>query len=136
MAAIKAVIYLATEDNGRKSIADIVAHTGENVHTLGKLLPRLVKASLINSQKGPNGGFFVDDWQKALPIEKVVLCIDGEEVFKRCGLGLSACSACEPCPFHVAYEPIRKQFQLLCQSHTVADLSATAEAGNTWLVRA
>lgn len=136
-AAIKAVIYLASgEEGSRKSIVQIAADTGENIHTLGKMLPRLVKAGLIRSNKGPNGGFYVDARQKTFPIEKVVLCIDGEDVFKKCGLGLSTCSACQPCPFHVAYEPIRKQFQELCRRHTVADLCAPLHEGLTCLVRA
>lgn len=136
-AAVKAVIYLASEAAGsRKSIADIAADTGENVHTLGKLLPRLVKAGLICSQKGPNGGFYVSEQQKTYPIEDTVVCIDGADVFRKCGLGLSECSACQPCPFHAAYEPIRRQFQELCKSHTVADLCAPLHEGLTWLVRA
>lgn len=135
-AAIKSVIYLATQSGEqRASIADIAAETGENVHTLGKLLQKLVKAGLICSQKGPNGGFYVTDRQKTFAIERTVVCVDGPDVFKKCGLGLSACSACQPCPFHAAYEPIRRQFQQLCKSHTVADLCTPLHEGLTWLVR-
>ena len=65
-ASIKAVIYLGSKsDSGKKSsIKEIAEFSNENEHTVGKLLQKLVKEKIINSAKGPNGGFCISAKQK------------------------------------------------------------------------
>ena len=94
-AAIKAVIYIGSQKdaNAKSSIKEIAQYIDENEHTVGKLLQKLVKKNIINSVKGPNGGFYITDKQKEKKIIVIVQAIDGEEVFNQCGLGLSKCSA-------------------------------------------
>ena len=58
--AIKAVIYLASRfESGEKAgIKEIAVYINASEHTVGKMLQTLVKEAVINSSKGPNGGFF------------------------------------------------------------------------------
>ena len=93
--AIKSVIYLASKrDSGEKSsIKEIAAFIAASEHTVGKLLQTLVKKKIINSSKGPNGGFYISGTQYTKPIVRIVEAIDGPEVFKECGLGLKKCSS-------------------------------------------
>jgi Rrf2 family protein len=134
--AIRAVIYLASKtDQGAKSgikeIADII---DASEHTVGKLLQVLVKHSVINSTKGPAGGFYISASQKRQPIMSVVEAIDGKELFKECGLGLSKCSSRHPCPVHNEYKLVRDMFEKLCHEKTIADLGGPVTAGLTYLV--
>ncbi|HNK42482.1 MAG TPA: Rrf2 family transcriptional regulator, partial [Flavobacteriales bacterium] len=57
-ASIKAVVFLGSKlaSGERSSLKEVAAYTGENEHTVGKLLQRLVKSGIIQSAKGPRGG--------------------------------------------------------------------------------
>src|SRR5438309_11342749 len=92
--AIKAVILLATKyDSGeRAGIREIAAHLQASEHTVGKLLQTLARQGVINSTKGPSGGFYLSKAQLAQPLIHIVEAIEGKGVFKGCGLGLSRCS--------------------------------------------
>ena len=134
--AIKAVIYLASKfDLGQKaSIKEIAEYIDASEHTVGKLLQILVKENVINSTKGPTGGFHINSIQRVQPIINIVFAIDGREVFNQCGLGLSKCSATHPCPIHNDYKAVRDLFQHVCSTKKVSDLYGTVNTGLAYLV--
>src|SRR3569832_834658 len=123
-AAIKAVIYLGskTESGGRAGIREVAEFIDENEHTVGKLLQKLAKEELINSAKGPNGGFYISGKQKNQPIIKIIEVIDGKDVFYECGLGLSKCSESKPCPIHDDFKVVRELFKKICSEKSIRDL--------------
>ena len=134
--AIKAVIYLASkfesgEKAGMKEIAEFI---NASEHTVGKILQTLVKENIINSAKGPAGGFYITAKQKSQPIINVINAIDGQEVFDQCGLGLSKCSATHPCPMHDDYKKIRDQFKVMCRQKRISDLCETVNDGLAYLM--
>jgi len=135
-ASIKAVIYLGSKsDSGKKSsIKEIAEFINENEHTVGKLLQKLVKEKIINSAKGPNGGFCISAKQKRQPIIDIIHAIDGKDVFKQCGLGLSKCSETRPCPFHDDYKLIRELFKKMCSEKNVSDLYENVNSGLAYLI--
>src|SRR5688572_14892457 len=105
--AIKAVVSLASNSGEKAGMKEIARLIDASEHTVGKILQVLVREEIINSAKGPNGGFYITGKQKNQPILKVIEAIDGREVFDQCGLGLSKCSATHPCPIHDEYKIIR-----------------------------
>jgi Rrf2 family protein len=135
-AAIKAVIYLGLqlETTVRPGIREIAGQINENEHTVGKLLQKLVKADIIKSRKGPNGGFYITEEQSRQKIIKIVDAIDGEGVFRQCGLGLSQCSETHPCPLHNEYKPIRNMFEALCRTRQINELYSPVNTGLAFLV--
>jgi Rrf2 family protein len=133
--AIKAVIYLTSkfesgEKAGIREISDVI---DASEHTVGKLLQTLVKEGVINSSKGPSGGFYIDAKQKHQAIINVVEAIDGKDVFRKCGLGLSKCSSAHPCPIHNDYKTIRDLFENLCRRKKMSDLCAPVNDGIAYL---
>ncbi|MCB0773010.1 MAG: Rrf2 family transcriptional regulator [Flavobacteriales bacterium] len=134
-AAIKAVIFLGSRlaTGERSSLREVAAYIGENEHTVGKMLQKLVKAGLICSAKGPTGGFYLTPKQADQRVVRIVEAIDGRDIFNNCGLGLSKCSDAHPCPFHERYKPIRDQFRQLCESHRVRDLYEEVNSGLAYL---
>lgn len=135
-AAIKAVIFLATrtEQPQRFGMLEVANHIGENEHTVGKLLQKLVKADIIKSAKGPNGGFYMEAHQLQQPIIQIVHAIDGEQLFTECGLGLSKCSHTHPCPIHNDYKKVRDGFENLCRENRIADLCKPVNDGVAYLI--
>jgi Rrf2 family protein len=134
--AIKAVIYLAAkyesaEKSGIKEIAEFI---DASEHTVGKMLQSLVKVQVINSAKGPNGGFYITTTQKKQPIINIIEAICGKDVFKQCGLGLSKCSSTHPCPIHNDYKVVRDLFEKLCREKKICDLCEPVNNGLAYLI--
>ena len=134
--AIKAVIYLAAKfDSGEKaSIKEIAEFIDASEHTVGKMLQSLVKEKVINSAKGPTGGFYITARQKTQPIVTIIEAIDGKDVFKQCGLGLSKCASTHPCPIHDEYKGVRNLFEKMCRNNTMNDLCEPVNNGLTYLI--
>jgi Rrf2 family protein len=134
--AIKAVIYLASkfESGGNAGIKEIAEFINASEHTVGKLLQTLVKQGVINSVKGPAGGFYISKEQRRQPIINIVQAIDGKNVFKECGLGLSKCSAAHPCPIHNDYKEARNLIEKLFTTKKIADLCVPVNSGMAYLI--
>jgi Rrf2 family protein len=135
-ASIKAVIYLGSELTseqrvGTKTVAQFI---NENEHTVGKILQRLVKNGIIESVKGPHGGFYISDKQKKLPVIAIVNAIDGKDVFNKCGLGLAKCNSSHPCPLHTDFTAVRDQFAKMCNKNTIKDLCSQVNQGLAFLI--
>jgi Rrf2 family protein len=134
--AIKAVIYLASkfESGGNAGIKEIAEFIDASEHTVGKLLQTLVKQGVVNSVKGPAGGFYISKEQRRQPIINIVEAIDGKQLFKECGLGLSKCSASRPCPIHHDYKEARDKVEKLFSTRKIADLCEPVNDGLAYLI--
>lgn len=133
---IKAVIYLSIKsEEGRKIRAiEIAEHINASEHTVGKTLQILVKHGVINSLKGPTGGFFMNEAQRNQPISNIVETIEGRDIFKGCGLGLSKCSESHPCPIHNEYKIARDLIEKLFREKKVSDLCGSVNNGLAHLI--
>lgn len=134
--AIKAVVYLCSrygsgENASIKEVAEVI---NASEHTVGKLLQTLVKQNIIKSLKGPTGGFYISKTQRNQPIINIVEAIDGKEIFKECGLGLSQCSAKHPCPIHNGYKEVRESLEKLFREKNVLSLCEPVNNGLAYLI--
>lgn len=122
--AIRAVIYLASKRpaSEKVGIVEIARQIDVSEHTLGKILQALVRHNVINSTKGPSGGFYLTEDQTDQPIINIVEAVDGKKAFKECGLGLSKCSESHPCPIHHIYKEGRQIIENLFREKKVYDL--------------
>ena len=134
--AIKSVIYLSSKSMlGEKAgIKEIAEHINASEHTVGKILQTLARQGLINSVKGPSGGFSINKLQQNQPISNIVETIEGKQVFKECGLGLSKCSALRPCPIHDEYKLARDMIEKLFREKKVKDLCDPVTNGLAYLI--
>lgn len=121
--AIQAILYLARQDPGRlvmsKEIADRL-HIPR--HFLAKILQDLVRAGLVESFKGPTGGFRLAISPERLTLLDVVAAVDGLGIFDRCGIGLKQCSDDNPCPIHERWKPARQAIRDVLGQRSVAEL--------------
>ena len=134
--AIKAVIYLASKSaqSEKAGIKEIAGHIDASEHTVGKILQTLARQGLINSLKGPTGGFFINEEQQDQPIFNIVETIEGKQVFKECGLGLAQCNASHPCPIHDDYKVARDLIENLFREKKVRDLCDPVTNGLAYLM--
>ena len=122
---IRALTIIAKEgEKGQKvGIKDVcrLAQTPESF--TAKILQNLVRQGILNSQKGPSGGFYITKDLSNITLYEIVVAIDGPEVFKKCGLGLAECNAKKPCPLHTKFEVVRDELNAMCQSSNLETLA-------------
>jgi Rrf2 family protein len=98
-------------------------------HFLAKILQDLSRKGIVQSIKGPNGGFYLDDSAKKNSLAVIVKAVDGDGLFKGCGLGLKVCSEKKPCPLHHEFKNIRKNIHSMLESATVAEFNFELSRG-------
>lgn len=135
--AIRAMIFIVsrTSDGSRVGIRDISKHTDVSEAFVAKILQSLVKKKMINSIKGPNGGFYVGAGQRLIPLIEVVKAIDGNDLFTTCGLGIKNCSEKRPCPIHNEFSAIRNDIMKMLKANTIQGLAARLTEGESFLLK-
>ena len=134
--AIRASIIVASESvkGNRMSLKEISEKVDSPEAFTAKILQKLVKNNIILSAKGPGGGFDMDSKSlDQINLMQIVVAIDGDSVFSKCGLGLKECSESRPCPFHQRYKPVREKLKKLLDSTSMEDLLSGFETGLTFL---
>ena len=129
---IRAVIYLASKHHGKGNtgIKEISEDLGLPAPFLAKILHQLAKQKILNSVKGPNGGFSLLRKPESITMLDIVRIIDGEDLFKNCIIHDGSCAEVKrkgkACPVHDDYSAIRSGIVRLFREKTVADLARTA----------
>lgn len=111
--AIRALIFIAqkSKDRSRISIKDISSGIDSPEYFIAKILQNLSRKGFVQSAKGPNGGFYMDDANLEQSVADIVREIDGDKLFSGCGLGLKECSEDHPCPIHNDFKHIRQEIK-------------------------
>ncbi|MBX7094469.1 MAG: Rrf2 family transcriptional regulator [Flavobacteriales bacterium] len=136
--AIRATLYIAvqSEKGERCGIKEIAASIDSPEAFTAKILQTLSRNKIIESVKGPNGGFFIEPTQaKKIKLSEIVFAIDGDGVYKGCGLGLNDCNAKKPCPVHNQFKQIRDDLRKMLESTSVNELSHNIHKGGAVLKR-
>ncbi len=129
--AVRAVIYLAlfSSDGKKVGIKEISGELGIPTPFLGKILQMLAKQKILNSTKGPNGGFNLLSPACDITLMDIVEIIDGKDSFNNCVIRTSACSSNTPCSMHDKIAPLRKEMKSIFMTETIADLAAEFKKG-------
>lgn len=132
---IRAIIYIAAEnEKGKKvGIAEICENIEAPAHFTAKILQILSRNRIVNSQKGVNGGVYLDEYQRDLKLIEIVTAIDGKAIFTGCGLGLKQCSESNPCPLHNKFKAIRNDLKKMLESTTIDELGKNLKKGKSVL---
>ena len=111
--AIRALIFIAqkSKDGSRIGIKDISSGIDSPEYFIAKILQDLSRKGFVQSAKGPNGGFYMDDANLEQSVADIVREIDGDKLFSGCGLGLKECSEEHPCPIHNDFKHIRQEIK-------------------------
>ncbi|MCB9183678.1 MAG: Rrf2 family transcriptional regulator [Flavobacteriales bacterium] len=136
MYAIRAVVLMAS-DNGpgtRWNLERIVQGTDAPPSFMAKVLQQLVHAGMVESTKGPGGGFSLSpEIAAGLRLKDVVVAIDGDFLLAGCALGFPKCDARKPCPVHDEMTLIRERLDAMLSSTEIQRLGAELLAGEVFL---
>lgn len=133
--ALRSILFIAhnAKIDSKVGIKEIAKALDLPVHYLGKILQQLSKDGIIQSIKGPHGGFYLNEESQEIKIIRVIKVMDGLDFFDQCGLGLKQCSDDHPCPIHNEFKVCRDGLWTLFSSKSILDLVSKIEEGNAFI---
>jgi Rrf2 family protein len=122
--ALRAVIYLALYASAEKKIGirEIAEKLAIPTPFLGKILQNLAKHQILDSSKGPHGGFCLRKPAMDISLMEIIEVIDGAELFDTCVIRTTKCSYDAPCSMHDKMAPLRSEMKSLFLTESIADL--------------
>ncbi len=134
--ALRATIYISQKSTEEKmlGLAEIAKAIGSPQSFTAKILQKLSRGNkIISSARGPNGGFYITNEMKKMPIHVVLNAMKENETLEKCIMGLAQCSEKEPCPMHEKYKFIKLQMIKMFDDMTIQSLADKMETGNIFI---
>jgi len=129
--AIRAMAVLARLPDGAYGGTAHVASAGNIPSSyVSKVLQALVRAGMIESHKGPGGGFRLARPAEQFTLWEIVEPFEGPSRRPGCVLGLSDCSESSPCALHNDWKAIRGKYLEMMRRTTLAELNASSGRGS------
>ncbi len=134
--ALRATIYIAKNSREEKKIGiDEIAKAIDSPQSFtAKILQALTRdGNLVSSVRGPNGGFFLTEDAKKLPVCSVLQAMGEDDILEKCVLGLKKCSEVQPCPMHAQYKIIKQLLIQLFVTKTIQQLADEIKDGEVYI---
>ena len=123
--ALRAVHCIAEEPDGAPvRVTDIATRLGVPRNYLSKTLHALAREGILQSTRGPGGGFQLAKAPAHLTLAEVVqpfLPLEG----RACILGRGTCNDRAPCAAHLPWKPVKAEIQDFFGLTTIANLLET-----------
>ena len=135
---IRAMVYIAhqSEKGKRVRLKEIAKAIDSPEAFTAKILQSLTKDDLISSKIGTSGGYEIQKVRSSkITLREIVKSIDGDKIYKGCGLGLKECNESKPCPVHHQFKAIRDDLSKMLQNTTIEELALELKSGMAYLKR-
>lgn len=126
--AIRTMAYLARiAPDQRVQAQEIAAAEAIPAPFLAKVLQQLARSNLVNSFKGPGGGFSLNQAPREINLYEIFRVVDGVEDLDRCAVGLAECNDFAPCPLHDAWKAVRMHLVQYLKRTTLEEMATAVE---------
>jgi Rrf2 family protein len=126
--AIRTIAFLArVGPDKRVQAQEIAATEGIPAPFLAKVLQQLARSSLVNSFKGPGGGFSLNRPPREISLYEIFRVVDGVEDLDRCAVGLAECNDSAPCPLHDTWKSVRVHLLQYLKKTTLEEMASAVE---------
>lgn len=132
--AVRILTYIArTDENSTHLVRDVAEATEVTEPTVAKILQALAKGGILESRKGPGGGFRLTTPADKVTLEQIVSAIEGGDHLAECVGGFKNCSEENPCPLHERWKEVKDVLEEFFQTTTLRDMAhaSAATSGTT-----
>ena len=120
--AVTAMLDLALHyQDGPITLADISQRQGISLSYLEQLFSKLRKQGLVDSTRGPGGGYRLSRGADQIAVADVITAVDEKVETTRCG-GLSNCQDDQQCLTHELWTELSHQIHEFLMGISLADL--------------
>ena len=122
--AVMAMIDIATHSDGAPvSLAEIAERQDISQEYLEQLFGKLRKHKLVESARGPGGGYRLATPMGEIPVAKIIAAVDEELQFTRCdGDAVEGCVKGERCNAHDLWSSLGRQMMYFLSSISLEDV--------------
>ena len=122
--ALQAVVYLALRPGGDLTPTnDLCRRLAVPYHFVAKILQSLVNRGILESRRGPRGGFTLATSPEHITLLEVVMAVDGDDFSTRCVMGFPDCSGKKPCAVHDQWGSLREGIVNMLSSKSIAQMA-------------
>lgn len=124
--ALRSMAWFVAADLDRPAgTQEISKGTGIPRHYLAKILRRLVLSGLLDSKKGPGGGFVLSRPPETIRFSEILAAVDALPTPSRCAFGWGTCDSERPCPLHEVWSELNEQFLTWAENTTLAQIGSS-----------
>jgi len=122
--AVMAMIDIATHSDGAPvSLAEIAERQDISQEYLEQLFGKLRKHKLVESARGPGGGYRLATPMSDIPVARIIAAVDEELQFTRCGGdAVEGCVKGERCNAHDLWSSLGRQMMYFLSSISLEDV--------------
>lgn len=122
--AVMAMIDIAVHSDGNPvSLAEIAERQDISQEYLEQLFGKLRKAKLVESARGPGGGYRLSRPMDSIPVAEIIAAVDEELHFTRCGGdAVEGCVKGERCNAHDLWSSLGRQMMYFLASISLEDV--------------
>lgn len=106
---------------------EIAEHTAIAQPTVSKLLKKLTKSKLLQSERGTNGGYLLACEPKEITVAELVDALEGPIAITECSLGHDYCATAPSCSIKTPWLRINQAITNALQSIKLYDLTKTGQ---------
>ncbi len=128
--AIRALIYFADHPEiSSATVKKVSRDSGVPATYVAKIFQCLAKSRILDSQRGPSGGYTLLMPTSKLTLLKIVRSLDdiSNSAFSNCVMGFDKCNDKNPCPLHPIWTKAKDQMVEKLNSSTIADMAALSD---------
>ena len=124
--AVRAMLEIAAQGkkSGRARTHQVAQHQDIPPALLAKLIPLLVRAGLLDSQRGARGGLKLARPADQISMLEVIEAIEGPIAINRCTTTPAQCDRVDRCAIHPIWQKAQDHLVELLRTTSLADLSA------------
>src|SRR5829696_86185 len=119
--ALRATLYIAREPSRSMRVNEIADAVDAPRNYLAKILGQLARAGILDSTRGPAGGFRLGSRPRDVALSDVVAVFESTDE-RRCLLGHGRCGENPSCTAHTQWAPIAQSMDGFFSHTTIADL--------------
>ena len=126
--AVTILTYIARRGRGApRTVSEIAKETGISGPTVAKTVQPLVKRGILDSRKGPGGGFVLALASNEICLGEIVMAVEGREPFTECVAGLASCSEDNVCPLHDKWKVVKVELLEFLENTNLEDMVYAVE---------
>ena len=121
--AIRALIYLALREGEGPVLASVIAQEEDIPPSfMGKVLGKLALAGMVDSMRGPNGGYWLVRAPEEIRMAHIAELFETQSSSRECLLGFKECPGPKYCALHKRWLEPQRHIDRFPNDTTLADL--------------
>ena len=121
--AVRILTHMASDGMEQlQTVRNVAQATQVPEPSAAKILQSLARDGILESRKGPGGGFRISQPLSQILLAHVVRAVEGEDFMAECIGGFKRCTGRPECPLHAKWTRVKEQMVEFLDTTTLEDM--------------